>query len=212
MTPLIQRYANVHLPDDAQIDPFVVLGKPPRGAADGELPLVIGAGCVIRSHTVIYAGNTIGAGLQTGHHVTIRESNTIGTNVSIGTGSIVEHHVSIADGVRLHSRVFVPEYSILEAGCWLGPSVTLTNARYPISRGSKERLEGAVIERGAIIGAGAVLLPGVRIGAGALVGAGAVVTRDVPPGVVVVGSPARIIKRIAEIAVYRPADDDGSGG
>lgn len=207
MNPLIQRYPNVDLPDDAQIDPFVVLGKPPRGAADGELALIIGAGCVIRSHTVIYAGNTIGAGLQTGHHVTIRESNTIGANVSIGTGSIVEHHVTIEDGVRLHSRVFVPEYSILEAGCWLGPGVTVTNARYPISRGAKERLEGAIIERGAIIGAGAVLLPGVRIGARALVGAGSVVTRDVPPGMVVIGNPARIIKRIDEIDVYRPDQD-----
>lgn len=207
MNALIQRFANVDLPDDAQIDPFVVLGKPPRGAADGALPLIIGAGCVIRSHTVIYAGNTIGAGLQTGHHVTIRESNTIGANVSIGTGSIVEHHVTIEDGVRLHSRVFVPEYSILEAGCWLGPGVTVTNARYPISRGAKERLEGAIIERGAIIGAGVVLLPGVRIGARALIGAGAVVTRDVPPGMVVIGNPARAIRQIDEIDVYRPDQD-----
>ncbi len=206
MNPLIQRFPNVDLPADAQIDPFVVLGKPPRGVADGDLALIIGAGCVIRSHTVIYAGSAIGAGLQTGHHVTIREANAIGAHVSIGTGSIVEHHVTIEDNVRLHSRVFVPEYSILEAGCWLGPGVTVTNARYPISRGAKERLAGAIIERGAIIGAGAVLLPGVRIGARALVGAGAVVTRDVPPGMVVIGNPAHIIKRIDEIEVYRDRD------
>ncbi len=199
---LVHLYPNITLPDDAEIDPFVVLGKPPRGAPPGELPLVIGAGCVIRSHTVIYAGNVIGAALQTGHHVTIRETNRIGDRVSIGTGSIVEHHVTMGDGVRLHSRVFVPEYSILEDGCWLGPGVTVTNARYPISRGSKDRLEGVVIEAGAIIGAGAVLLPGVRVGSRALVGAGAVVTQDVPPRTVVVGNPARAIKMIDEIAFY----------
>jgi acetyltransferase-like isoleucine patch superfamily enzyme len=199
----IRRYANIHLPDDAQIDEFVVLGKPPRGASEGEYALLVGAGCVIRSHTVIYAGNMIGARLQTGHHVTIREHNTIGADFSIGTGSILEHHVTIGDGVRLHSRVFVPEYTILEDGCWLGPGVMVTNARYPISRGAKDRLEGAIIERGAIIGANATLLPGVRIGARALVGAGALVTKDVPAGMVVVGNPARVVRRVDEIEVYK---------
>jgi acetyltransferase-like isoleucine patch superfamily enzyme len=196
-------YPNVSLPEDAQLDDFVVLGKPPRGKQPGDLPLVIGAGCIIRSHTVIYAGNTIGAGLQTGHHVVIREENTIGDHVSIGTHSIVEHHVQIENHVRLHSRVFVPEYSILEAGCWLGPGVMVTNARYPLSKGAKERLVGAFIEAGAIIGANATLLPGVRIGARALVGAGAVVTKDVPSGAVVVGNPARIVKQIDDIEFYQ---------
>ncbi|MDZ4764684.1 MAG: acyltransferase [Chloroflexota bacterium] len=200
---LIRRYANVYLPDDAQIDEFVVLGKPPRGANDGEHALTFGVGCVIRSHTVIYAGNTIGVRLQTGHHVTIREHNTIGADFSIGTGSILEHHVTIGDGVRLHSRVFVPEYTILEDGCWLGPGVMITNARYPVSKGAKDRLEGAQIERGAIIGANATILPGVRVGARALVGAGALVTKDVPAGMVVVGNPARVVRRVDEIEFYR---------
>lgn len=197
-------YPNVSLPDDAEIDDFVILGKPPRGAAPGALPLILGPGCVIRSHTVIYAGNTIGAGLQTGHGAMIREHNTIGDQVSIGTGSVVEHHVSLGNHVRLHSRVFVPEYSVLEDGCWLGPGVIVTNARYPLGRDVKAQLKGAFIEAGAIIGAGAVLLPGVRIGARALVGAGAVVTRDVPPGAVVAGNPARVINAVGHIAAYAP--------
>lgn len=197
-------YPNVILPDDADIDDFVILGKPPRGASPGALPLTLGTGCVIRSHTVLYAGSIIGDRLQTGHHVTIREANTLGSDVSIGTHSIIEHHVLIGDGVRLHSRVFVPEYTVLEASCWLGPGVMITNARYPLSEGVKERLAGAYIEAGAIVGANAVLLPGVRIGARALIGAGAVVTRDVSPGAVVVGNPARIVNHIDTIDAYRP--------
>ena len=197
-------YPMVFVPDDAEIDDFAILGKPPRGEKPGALSLILGAGCVIRSHTVIYAGNKIGSGFQTGHHVVIRESNTIGDNVSIGTHSIVEHHVTIGDRVRLHSRVFVPEFSTLEAGCWLGPGVMITNARYPISRDAKDRLYGAHVEAGAIIGANAVLLPGVRIGARALVGAGAVVTKDVPPGAVVAGNPAKIINQVENIEYYQP--------
>jgi acetyltransferase-like isoleucine patch superfamily enzyme len=51
-----------------------------------------------------------------------------------------------------------------------------------------------IIEDDVVIGANAVVLEGVRVGKGAVVGAGAVVTKDVPPGVVVVGNPAKIIK------------------
>lgn len=202
MTEFVRIYPNVKLPDDAQLDDFVILGKPPRHANIGELELTIGAGCVIRSHSVIYAGNVIGDHFQTGHTVSIRENNTIGNNVSIGTHTVVEHHVIIEDDVRLHTQVFVPEYSILETGCWLGPGVIVTNARYPVSRGVKDRLKGAHIGAGAKIGAGAVLLPGIHIGANALIGAGAVVTKDVSPNAVLVGNPARQINTVDHISFY----------
>ncbi len=199
----IRIYPNVTLPKDAQVDDFVVLGKPPRGKKPGELPLTFGAGCIIRSHTIIYAGNNIGAGFQTGHGALVREENIIGDDVSIGTQSVVEHHVTIGNGVRLHTRVFVPEYSVLGDGCWLGPGVMITNARYPRSEGVKDRLIGAHIEEGAIIGANAVLLPGVHVGARALVGAGSVVTQDVAPGMIVAGNPARVINQIDNIKFYK---------
>ena len=76
----------------------------------------IGEGSVIRSHTVIYAGNVIGRNFQTGNKVNIRESNRIGNNVSVGTLSVIEHHVEIGDGVRIHTQAFIPEYSVLEDG------------------------------------------------------------------------------------------------
>jgi acetyltransferase-like isoleucine patch superfamily enzyme len=172
----------------AQVGPFCVLGVDGAGG-----PLVIAEGAVLRSHVVIYRATTIGPRFHAAHHVLVREATTIGADVSIGTGSIVEHHVEIADDVRLHSRCFVPEHSVLERGAWLGPGVVLTNARYPNRPDTKANLEGVRVGAGAVLGAAVVVLPGVSIGAGALVGAGAVVTHDVAPGAVVVGNPARVL-------------------
>jgi acetyltransferase-like isoleucine patch superfamily enzyme len=181
------------------LGPFVIIGVPPRGTEEGSLETRIGADATIRSHTVIYAGNEIGDRFQTGHGVAIREENQIGADVSVGTGSVIEHHVRIGSGVRIHSQAFIPEYSVLEDGCWIGPNVVITNAKYPRSPDVKNQLRGAVVHRGAKIGANATLLPGVEIGRDALVGAGSVVTRNVAPGDVVAGNPARVIKTVADL-------------
>jgi acetyltransferase-like isoleucine patch superfamily enzyme len=192
-------YDNVALGTDSVIEDFCIIGAPPRGRSSGELATTIGDRAVIRSHTVIYAGNVIGTNFQTGNKVNIRESNRIGNNVSVGTLSVIEHHVEIADNVRIHTQVFIPEFSVLEKGCWIGPNVVLTNAKYPLSPGVKDQLAGPLICQGAKIGANATILPGVVIGENALVGAGSVVAKDVPPRTVVVGNPARVIRDISEL-------------
>jgi acetyltransferase-like isoleucine patch superfamily enzyme len=198
MNPFIL-HDNVTLGAGTSIEPYCIVGAAPRGAKDGVIPTSIGERSVIRSHTVIYAGNVIGRNFQTGNKVNIRESNRIGDNVSVGTLSVIEHHVEIGDGVRIHTQAFIPEYSVLEAGCWIGPNVVLTNARYPLSPGVKDQLAGVVVKKGAKIGANATILPGVVVGENALVGAGAVVVRDVPAGAVVVGNPARVVNQISKL-------------
>ncbi len=196
-------HPNVLLGPDSQVGDFVIIGEPPRSTAAGELKVVIGSRALIRSHTVIYAGNVIGEDFQTGHAVMIRESNHIGDHVSVGTHTIIEHHVMIGNNVRIHSNVFIPEFCILEDDCWIGPAVVMTNADYPRSAGVKENLKGATIKQGARIGAAAVLLPGITVGRNALIGAGAVVVKDVEENAVVVGNPARLIKRVTDIPEYR---------
>ena len=192
-------YPNVEIGEGSVVEDFVIIGKPPRGAAPGDLPTVIGPGAVIRSHTVIYAGNVIGAHFQTGHAALLRESNRIGDNVSVGSHSVIEHHVEIEDRVRIHSQAFVPEYTTLKRGSWVGPGARLTNAPHPLCPDVPKCLKGPVLEPGAKIGANATLLPGVVIGENALVGAGAVVTKNVAGGVVVAGNPARVVKHIRDL-------------
>ncbi|MFN8435248.1 MAG: acyltransferase [Anaerolineales bacterium] len=194
-------YPNIIWEGIYHLDPFCVVGQPFLGSENVETS--IGDNAVIRSHSILYCGNRIGSNFQTGHGVMIRELNTIGDNVSVGTHSIIEHHVVIGNGVRIHSNVFIPEYCILEDECWIGPAVVMTNAMYPRSKNVKENLAGAIIERGAKIGAGAVLLPGIRIGRNALVGSGAVVTHDVEENGVVVGNPSRLVNHITNIPDYQ---------
>ena len=142
----------------------------------------------------------------------IREENEIGEHVSIGTNSVVEHHVKIEDRVRIHSQAFVPEYSTLEEGCWIGPNVVLTNAPHPLCPQAKECLKGATVKRGAKVGANSTLLPFITIGEDALVGAGSVVVGDVPPRAVVAGNPARVMKSIDELTCPVHLRDKPYGG
>lgn len=192
-------YPGVKLGKNVVIEDFCLVGVPPRGAKEGELETIIGDDSVIRSHTVIYAGNKIGSKFQTGNKANIRELNEIGNNVSVGTLSVVEHHVIIEDNVRIHTQVFIPEFSTLKKGCWVGPNVVFTNAPYPQSKNVKDELIGPTLHENAIVGANSTLLPGVHIGKDAIVGAGSVVTKDVPSGDVVAGNPARFMKKKSEL-------------
>lgn len=187
-------YKNVFLGKNVEIGDYVIIGKPPKGKADGELKTVIGDNAIIRSHTVIYAGNQIGDRFQTGHHVLIREENEFGNDVSIGSGSVVEHHVRLNDGVRLHSQVFICEYSRCNAHAWIGPNVVFTNAKYPEYEGVMDHLIGATVGEKAKVGANTTLLPEIEIGPDALIGAGSVVTKSVPGNEVWVGNPAKKLK------------------
>lgn len=199
MDKCITIFPNVRFGVSPFIGYFVIIGEPPRGGKGGDMKTSIGDNAIVRSHTVIYAGNIIGNDFQTGHGVMIREENEIGDNVSIGSGSVIEHHVRVANFVRIHSQAFIPEYSVLEEGSWLGPNVVLTNARYPLSPEVKENLKGPLIKKGAKIGANSTILPGIVIGENALVGAGSVVTKNVPDNVVMAGNPAKIMGDISNL-------------
>jgi len=148
---------------------------------------IIGNRCIIRTNCVLYENVTIGDNCELGHNVLIRENTTIGNNTRIGSGTVIEGQVKIGANVNIQSGVYIPRQVIIEDNVFIGPYVVITNDRYPPS----SRIAQVVIKRGAVIGARTVILPGVEIGENSVIGAGSVVTRDVPPGTVVCGVPAR---------------------
>jgi len=175
---------------DARLDPDVLLNYPPsRG---GNAVLHLGGGAVLRSGTVIYGGSTIGAGLQTGHHVVVREECEIGDDVSIWSNTVVDYGCRVGHRVKIHSNCYVAQYTEIGDDAFLAPGVTIANDLYPGNEKSAQHMSGPSIGSGAQIGVNVTILPFVRIGPGSLIGAGSVVTRDIPAGSVAFGNPARL--------------------
>jgi acetyltransferase-like isoleucine patch superfamily enzyme len=192
----------VRLGAGARLDAGVTLGYlADRGR--GDRSLVLGDNAVIRSGAILYTGTVIGSGLETGHNVVIREENRIGDELRIWTNSTIDYGCTIGDRVKIHCNCYVAQYTVIEDDVFLAPGVTIANDKYPGWADAPEGLVGPTIRHGAQVGANVTILPGVEIGAGALIGAGSVVSREVPPGAVVAGNPARVLRSVAELRAQR---------
>jgi len=129
----------------------------------------------------------------------IGDDTKIGTFVEIQKGAVVGRRCKIS------SHTFICEGVTLEDEVFVGHGVTFTNDLYPRATNADGSMQTdadwncikTLVKRRAAIGSGATLLCGITIGEGAVVGAGAVVTKDVPPGAVVAGNPAKVLKKLA---------------
>ena len=191
------------LGDGVKVLEYAVVGKQPilssRSTAkrDPLPPTVVGAGTVVSTGAIVFAGSSIGERCILGDQSCIRERVTVADDVVVGRGSLVENDTTIGAMTKIQADAYITAYSTLEDHVFIAPRVVTTNDNY-MGRTEKRLglLKGPTIRRGARIGGGAILCPGIEIGEEAFVGAGAVVTRDVPGGVVVVGSPARVLREV----------------
>lgn len=181
-----QQHYEAACPPEA--DPGCRLGWRYRPGAG---PAVFAGRARIRSGTVIYGDVRAGDDFATGHNVLVREETVLGAHVLVGTGTVIDGHVRIGDFVKIETGCYIPTHTVIGSRVFLGPHVTLTNDRYPLRRRAEYRPLGPVLEDDVTLGGGVVVCPGVRIGARSFVAAGAVVTRDVPPGMLARGVPAR---------------------
>ena len=129
---------------------------------------------------------------------------------SIGKGATIEPPFRCDYGTQIRAgRNLFLNYDCIILDCaavefgddvLVGPRVQILTATHPTDPNvrllGREMAKPVRIDDGAWIGAGAIICPGVSIGAGAVIGAGSVVTKDVPEGVLAVGNPCKVVRRV----------------
>ena len=119
-------------------------------------------------------------------------SNFGGHHVHFGRQVYANFNLTLVDD----THIYVGDYTMI------GPNVTIATAGHPLLPMLRQKglqYNASVrIGKNCWIGAGAILLPGVTVGDDTVIGAGSVVTKDIPSGVVAVGSPCRVLRQIGE--------------
>ncbi len=179
-------------PQRADLTPII---KDKREITDFESPLItIGKECTIRAGTIIYSEVNIGENCQTGHNAMIREKTSIGNSTLIGTNTIIDGNVVIGNNVSIQTGVYIPLYSKIGNNVFMGPYSKLTNDKYMMRK--EFDLNGPKIEDYVSLGANSVIMPGITLKRGTIVGAGSVVTKNTEENDIVVGNPAKLLKKI----------------
>src|SRR6476661_6149913 len=182
-------YEGTVLGEGVRVLENAVVGKQPSLGASSTAkrdplpPTTIGDGTVISTGAIVFAGSSIGANCIVGDQSCIRERVAMADNCILGRGSLIENDTTVGAGTRIQAEAYITAYSTLEEDVFIAPCVVTTNDNY-MGRTEKRKAE----MRG----------PGVEIGEEAFVGAGAVVTKDVAPRMLVVGSPARVLRPVAD--------------
>lgn len=138
----------------------------------------------------------IGNGTKIWHYTNLFNCE-IGDNCIIGSYTEIGQDVKVGNNCKIEAYVFIPKGVIIEDDVFIGPHVVFINDKNPKASGEWV-LKETLVKRGASIGSNSTIICGVTIGENALVGAGSVVTKDVPPNTVVVGNPAKIIRKREE--------------
>jgi acetyltransferase-like isoleucine patch superfamily enzyme len=128
----------------------------------------------------------------------------INDHSKIGTFVEIQKNAFIGKNCKISSHTFICEGVTIEDDVFIGHNVSFINDMFPkavnvdgsIQTDDDWELKTTIVKKRASIGTSATILGGVTIGENSLVGAGSVVTKDVPPNVIVIGNPARIIKKL----------------
>lgn len=148
----------------------------------------------------------LGAGVRLAQFVNLYGCE-IGDETRLGTFVEVQKNAKIGSRCKISSHSFICEGVTIEDNVFIGHGVMFINDIYPrataagggLQTEADWKVEPTLVKKGASIGSGATILANVTIGEDAIVGAGAVVTRDVPPGVIVAGNPARVFRKVNQV-------------
>ncbi len=201
--PFVVIEEGVSIGDGTEIFPCSYIGKIPKGAGatardiSYSPKIVIGKNCAIGPHAVIFYDVEIGDNTLLGDGASIRELARIGHHCIIGRYVTINYNVRIGNHTRIMDMTHITGNCQIGDNVFISIHVSTVNDNAVVAREYEvERVQGPKIGHKATIGAGAILLPSVNIGESSFVGSGAIVTKDVPPHVLVLGVPAKVIKAI----------------
>lgn len=128
---------------------------------------------------------------------------TIDNGTKIGTFVEIQKGAHIGKNCKISSHSFICEGVEIEDNCFIGHGVMFINDKMPRATnldGSMQteadwKLEKTILRKGVSIGSNATIMCGIEIGENAIVGAGSVVTKNVEANSIVVGNPAKKIKK-----------------
>jgi acetyltransferase-like isoleucine patch superfamily enzyme len=185
------------------VQDYAIIGKPPISSKIATLgaqqhgTTAIHDGATIGARATIFAGCTLLAESFIGDNVVLRENCRLGRRSVLGAGVILESGVTIGDQSLIFTATYLSENTIVEDEVFIGARVATASGKVMSFRRSlPTEAQGPTIRRGARVGTASVLHPGIQIGAEAVVAIGAVVFEDVPAATLVLGNPARAIKRV----------------
>jgi acetyltransferase-like isoleucine patch superfamily enzyme len=201
------KLSDLHKGSGVIIHPGCVIGRAPlapSGVTEIDYsrlpnkPVFIDDNTVVGANVVIYNNVTIGKNCLIGDGVHIREDVEIGDNCIIGIGCKVGARTKIKNNTRVMDLTNVASDALLEEHVFIGPGVMMGNDN---SMGREKAVDGfsftgPVIKAWATVGMNASILPNTTIGEDSIVAAGSVVTRNIPSGVLALGTPARPVRSL----------------
>src|SRR5213083_2464002 len=129
-------YPGTVIGDGCKILDYAVVGKQPtlspRSTAKREElpPLELGAGTIVSTAAVVFAGTKIGERVILGDQTCVRERCEIGDDVVVGRGSLVENDTTVGARTKIQALAYVTAYATLEDDVFIAPCVVTTNDNY----------------------------------------------------------------------------------
>lgn len=197
--------------DNVRIDDNSIIGKLPLSSPRSIFkvptdlkPASIGSFCQIGANVIIYVQSIIGENNLIADLATIRENVKIGDLNIIGRNVSIENYVTIGSRNKFETNSYITAYSSVEDYCFVAPCVATSNDNYMARDPERfKHFKGVTLKRGARIGVNATILPGKVLEEDCCIAGGAVVSRDVPPGKVVLGTPAKTFRDVPEAQLLK---------
>jgi acetyltransferase-like isoleucine patch superfamily enzyme len=192
--------SGVRLSDGVEVLPYAHVGGPPKPSkalARQPTPAaetLLASGVLVGTAAKLFAGLRVGENTLLGDRCMIREHTRIGEETVMGFAVLIDAGTQVGSRTRAIANCILTGY--VGDDVFLSVGATLVNDNTMGESGFREEsIRLPRVGHRARIGANATLLPGVEVGEDAVVGAGSVVTRSVDAGVLVMGVPARVVRR-----------------